>query len=148
MAFDYKLDVLRRCYETDLVPLQEETARLNDALQQLEQQMQAVEQEINHVGQHVSRNLRQPELRRMGMAYIREQQAVHANMASERSEAETRSKAVQEEMTAVRTRIRQLEKHRDRLEQEYAKQMQKQQFNESDDMWLRFKRAKELIHGN
>lgn len=148
MAFNYKLDALRRCYETDLVPLQEETARLNEALQQLTQQMDVVEQEISSVGQHVSHNLRQPELRRMGMAYIREQQAVHANMAFEHSETETRSKAVQEEMTAVRTRIRQLEKHRDRLEQEYAKQMQKQQFNESDDMWLRFERAKELIHGN
>lgn len=143
MAFVYKLDALMRCYETDLIPLREEMTRLNSEMQQLEQQMQEITLEIQSVEAHMAINWQQPELRRMGGLFVREQQDVHHGIKEEHLAKEVLSQSVKEEMVTVRTKIRQLEKHRLRLEQEYAQHQQKQQFHESDDMWTRFTRAKE-----
>lgn len=147
MGFTYRLDALMRCYENELVPLREEVTRLNHELQRLEDKMAEIMQEIGSIAQYMHANLQQPELRRMGLAFIRERQEEHACIAAQHSEKQISLEAIQQQMKGVRTRIRQLEKHRERLREEHRHQEQKQLMHESDDMWLRFIRHRKQTYG-
>jgi prefoldin subunit 5 len=147
MAFVYKFTALLRCYERELLPLQAETFELNEQLAQLGQQMHDIEQQVTALTQHINVHWHHPELHRMQRAFIREQQEKHQNVATKSKAKEDRLQDIHQEIMAVRTKIRQLEKHRQRLEKTHAYQQQKQQLHEADDIWLRLSSKQEQKYG-
>ena len=142
MSFIYKLNALVRCHEVEVATCELEANEIRIHLQKLEQTLSDIEQEIQMVEQGVNKCWSHLSLYRSGMIFLQEKRLQQQALGIEVDQAQDALKEIQKKIVMVRTKIRQLEKHHEKLYEEYKKQQQKLLFNESDDMWLRFIRYK------
>ncbi len=142
MSFVYKLNALVRCHEVEAATCELEANEIRTRLHQLKQSLSEARQEIQMVEQSVNKCWRQLSLYRSGMIFLQEKRVQQQELVAQVDQTQDALKEVQEKIVVVRTKIRQLEKHHEKLYEEYKKQQQKLLFNESDDMWLRFIRHK------